>query len=201
MKAIVARENVRDFILDAADDLLARYGYKKMTVDDIAREVRIGKATIYQHFRSKEEIALARIDRVISRLKDELQGIIRRRDSAANRLREMLIMRVLFRFDSVQKYTRSLSEILASIRPKLLEQRERHFAEEREIFTQILEEGKRAGEFQFKDSDSTAQILLLATNSLLPYSLTAQQLGSREEVAEKVSGIADLLLTGLLEKH
>jgi len=138
MKIAAARENVRDLILDAADELLARYGYKKMTVDDIAKEVRIGKGTIYLHFSSKEEIALARIDRVISRLKEELRNVLQKQDSAANRLREMLIMRVLYRFDSIQKYTESISDILAAIRPALLKQRERHFIEEAEIFAHVL---------------------------------------------------------------
>jgi AcrR family transcriptional regulator len=200
MKIAAARENVRDLILDAADELLARYGYKKMTVDDIAKEVRIGKGTIYLHFSSKEEIALARIDRVISRLKEELRNVLQKQDSAANRLREMLIMRVLYRFDSIQKYTESISDILAAIRPALLKQRERHFIEEAEIFAHVLDEGKQTGEFKFKNSDSTAHVILLATNALLPYSLTANQLGKREEVKEKISCITDLLLTGLLQK-
>ena len=33
-------------IIAAADRLLARYGYRRMTVDDIAREADIGKGTI-----------------------------------------------------------------------------------------------------------------------------------------------------------
>ncbi len=36
---------MRDKILDATERLLARYGYAKMTVEDIAREAGIGKGT------------------------------------------------------------------------------------------------------------------------------------------------------------
>src|SRR5437763_1237801 len=42
-------------ILDAADRLLARYGYQKMTVDDLAREAGIGKGTVYLSFPGKSE--------------------------------------------------------------------------------------------------------------------------------------------------
>ena len=35
-------------------------------MDDLAREVGIGKGTIYLHFRSKEELALSHIDRIVS---------------------------------------------------------------------------------------------------------------------------------------
>ena len=60
---------MRDAILDATDKLLARYGYKKMTVDDLAQEVGIGKGSVYLHSSCKEEIALSYIDRIIDRLK------------------------------------------------------------------------------------------------------------------------------------
>jgi hypothetical protein len=41
---------------------------------------------------------------------------------------------------------------------------------------------------------------LHATNSLLPYSLSTTELGEREEVKDKTSVIADLILKGLLKR-
>src|SRR5437016_14443491 len=98
MRAIAVREDISELILDAADRLLARYGYKKMTMDDVAKEVGIGKGTIYLHFKSKEEIALARVDRIVDRLNERLRGIAHSNGSAVARLRRMLVVRVLFRF-------------------------------------------------------------------------------------------------------
>src|SRR6266446_1048907 len=100
MKAIAAREDIRDLILEATDRLLARYGCKKMTMDDVAKEVGIGKGTIYLHFSSKEEIALARVDRIVNRLNERLRAIASSNASTMDRLRRMLLERVLFRFDS-----------------------------------------------------------------------------------------------------
>ena len=85
MRAIAVREDISDLILDAADRLLARYGYKKMTIDDVAKEVGIGKGTIYLHFKSKEEIALARVDRIVDRLNERLRAIADSNGSAAAR--------------------------------------------------------------------------------------------------------------------
>src|SRR5829696_5164497 len=100
MRSSVKQKEVRDAILDATDSLLSRYGYKKMTIDDLAREVGIGKGTVYLHFSSKEEIALSHIDRIIERMKVRLKEISSADVSPDERLREMLLTRVLFRFDS-----------------------------------------------------------------------------------------------------
>jgi hypothetical protein len=110
----------------------------------------------------------------------------------------MLITRVMFRFDSVQHYTESLSDLLAALRPGLLARRQRHFEEESEIIASVLREGKRAGLFDFRDAGATARTLLTATNALLPYSLSARELGERGDVEGEASRVVDLMLTGLL---
>ena len=173
MRTTAVREEVREAILDATDRLLARYGYKKMTIDDVAQEVGIGKGTIYLHFTSKEEVALSHIDRIVERLRERLRSIADEDAHPAERLRQMLIERVIFRFDSVQHYTQSLNDLLAALRPRLLARRKRYFAEEAQLFAEVL------------------------TNSLLPYSLSTRELGEREDIKEKISRLADLLLAGV----
>ncbi|HEY9283253.1 MAG TPA: TetR/AcrR family transcriptional regulator [Pyrinomonadaceae bacterium] len=198
--ATAVREEVREAILDAADRLLARYGYRKMTVEDIAREAGIGKGSVYLHFPSKEEVVLSRVDRMVERLKERLWAVARSDADAAIRLRLMLLTRVLYRFDSVQHYTQSLDDLLAALRPGLLARRVRYFDEEAQIFAQVLGEGRDIGEFEFSDALTTAYALLHATNSLLPYSLSTTELGEREEVKERATQVADLILHGLLKK-
>jgi len=197
MRAVALREDIRDLILDAADRLLARYGYRKMTIDDLAREVGIGKGTIYLHFKSKEDVALSRIDRVIERLKTELKKVASADEEPAVRLRSMLMLRVIYRFDSVQHYTESLNQVMAAIRPSLLERRKHYFEAEARIIAEVLKEGRRAGDFFFKDAMATARALLAATNSLLPYSLSTRELGARDSVEEQTRRIVDLLIGGL----
>jgi AcrR family transcriptional regulator len=43
-------------ILDAAAELVVRWGYRKTTVDDIARQAEVGKGTIYLHWRTREDL-------------------------------------------------------------------------------------------------------------------------------------------------
>ncbi|MBK8464455.1 MAG: TetR/AcrR family transcriptional regulator [Chloracidobacterium sp.] len=197
MKDAVQAKTTRDAILDATDRLLARYGYKKMTIDDLASEVGIGKGSIYLHFSSKEEIALTHIDRIIERLKENLRVIAAKPIKADERLRRMLMERVLYRFDSVQHYKQSLNELLAFVRRPLLERRKRYFEEEAQILASVIKEGQDLSIFAKGDSFDLALTLVSATNSLLPYSLSAIELGDRDELASRIEKTAKLLIKGL----
>ncbi|MCA1639293.1 MAG: TetR/AcrR family transcriptional regulator [Acidobacteria bacterium] len=201
MRNAVQTKEVREAILDATDNFLARYGYKKMTIDDLALAVGIGKGSVYLHFSSKEEIALSHIDRIIERLKRELTIIAERKISPEKRLHLMLLKRVLFRFDSVQHYTQSLNDLLAALRPKLLARRKQYFQEEAEILAEVIKEGQEANIFAAGNPKKIAETFLLATNSLLPFSLTTRELGEREEIEEKSERVAELLLSGLLKRE
>jgi AcrR family transcriptional regulator len=200
MRDVARRQDIKDLILDAADRFLNQFGYKKMTMDNLAHEVGIAKGTLYLHFSGKEELVLAHIDRIVYRLLVNLQIIAHGDGSAPQRLREMLLTRVLFRFDNVQHYTESLSDLLSDIRSSLLERREKHFALEAKVFAQVLEEGAKDNSFAVEEIETTTDAILLATNSLLPYSLSASELGRRKELEKKISKIADLILSGLIKR-
>src|SRR5579859_4700047 len=49
----LAREEA---IVEVAYDMLAEEGYERMSMDDLAKRVGIAKATLYQHFPSKEDV-------------------------------------------------------------------------------------------------------------------------------------------------
>jgi AcrR family transcriptional regulator len=197
MRDAVQSISTRDAILDATDRLLSRFGYRKMTIEDLAAEVGIGKGSIYLHFESKEDIALSHVDRIIERLKKRLYEIANEDKTAKDRVCEMLIERILFRFDSVQHYTQSLNELLAVLRPKLLERRKKYFNEEAAIIAGVIRQGQENGSFVNGDALDNALTLVSATNSLLPYSLSAYELGERAELAERTRKIASLLVRGL----
>jgi AcrR family transcriptional regulator len=201
MRAVAVREDIKDLILDAAERLLVRYGFKKMTMDDLAQEIGIAKGTIYLHFSSKEEIALSRVDRVIDRLYEELWKIARSKENPSDRLQAMLMTRVLFRFDSVQHYAESIDEQLATIRPALEARRKKYFEKEAQILVQVLQEGKRQKVFFFEEAGYTAHTLLVATNALLPSKLKAVELKNRQNLEKRISQISRLLVNGLSVKN
>ncbi|MCC6483920.1 MAG: TetR/AcrR family transcriptional regulator [Armatimonadetes bacterium] len=199
-KSAPSTDDTRDVILDAANRLFARYGYRKTTVDDLAREAGIGKGSVYLHFPSKQEVALSLIDRVNVELQEQLRAILREGSSPELRLRKMLEARVLVRFDAVQHFTESLDDIFADLRPQIMERREGYHRVEAQLFATLLEEARANEQMQFDSAQNAAYSLLIATASLLPYSLSAQQLGDRDEIIRKVRRLAELMLRGLLSR-
>ena len=111
----------------------------------------------------------------------------------------MLLKRVLHRFDSVQHYTQSLTDLLSAVRPKLLLRRGIYFETEAKIFAKVIEEGQKSKMFADGNATEIAETFLLATNSLLPFSLTTRELGARDDIEEKTQRLANLLLQGLIK--
>jgi AcrR family transcriptional regulator len=184
-------------VLDAADRLLARYGYRKMTVDDIAAEAGIGKGTVYLAFASKEDVALSCIDRMVDGLIAGLRKIAAGRGDPLERLRAMLVHRVLCRVDYARAHAASLDAILAAVRPAFLARRERHFAAEAAVIAALLEDARRAGAARALDARAAAVALVTATNALLPYSLSVAELGRRAEIERRARDLAELLVRGI----
>jgi AcrR family transcriptional regulator len=59
-------------ILDTAAALLVRWGYRKTTIDDVAREAGVGKGTIYLHWKDKNELFRAAIWRANQQVGEDI---------------------------------------------------------------------------------------------------------------------------------
>lgn len=183
--------DTRDLILDACDRIMARYGFRKMTMDDLAREASVSKRTIYLYFRSKEEVGLSSIGRVVDGVHREMERIANGPGKPEAKLRGMLETRAMNRVLAVQDYHQSLDELFEIVRPAYMARRKVTFAEEAVLIGRVLCE---AG---LDEPDEIAEALLLATNAFLPYSLSVRELGRPKEIRRKLLRMIDLLLRGL----
>jgi AcrR family transcriptional regulator len=183
-------------LLDAAERLLMRFGYRRMTVDDLAREAGIGKGTVYLHFDSKEEVALAVVNRWSERVFDRLRTLAEEPRPAPQRLLRMLDARVFGRFDQLVDAPESLHDMFAAIRPALVIQRERLLDAEARIFAGALRDlapGVRPSESRLM---AAARALLTGTNWLLPYYQDPTQASARADVRRRTRDVALLLVSG-----
>lgn len=65
-----------DRILDTAKDLLLRWGYRRVTVDELARRSGVGKGTVYLHWRTRDEVFHAVATREAAEMTDAVAAAI-----------------------------------------------------------------------------------------------------------------------------
>ncbi len=63
-------------ILDAAAELVIRWGYSKTTIDDIARKAGVAKGTIYLHWKTREDLFQALMERDELLLLDDIKQLV-----------------------------------------------------------------------------------------------------------------------------
>lgn len=64
-----------DTIVHTVNRLLAEKGFDAMTVDEVAAQVGIAKASLYKHFPSKEDLAAAAMVRVMRQAQDFIAAL------------------------------------------------------------------------------------------------------------------------------
>jgi AcrR family transcriptional regulator len=64
-------------ILDVAADLLLRHGYRRVSIDDVAAGVGIGKGTVYLHWKTREQLFSAVFAREVLHAMEELRQALR----------------------------------------------------------------------------------------------------------------------------
>lgn len=89
----------RTRLVDAAEACFDRYGVLKTTVEDVATEAQVSRATVYRYFAGRDDLILAVLLREAGRFLGRLNGKVRNQTSLA----EALVEGVLFTVDSVRK--------------------------------------------------------------------------------------------------
>lgn len=75
MRVVKDADERRNEILDAAEELFAQKGFDGTSTNDILEKVGIARGTLYYHFKSKEDIMDALIERYSARLLGAAQEI------------------------------------------------------------------------------------------------------------------------------
>jgi AcrR family transcriptional regulator len=79
-----------DQIINATRALFVRYGYRRTSMDDIAREAGLAKATLYLHFSGKEDVFRAMVGRCREIIAERCDEAERLDAPAADRLAALL---------------------------------------------------------------------------------------------------------------
>lgn len=184
----------REQILEAAEEVLRRFGPAKATVVDVARALGVSHGSVYRHFPTKAALRDAVTERWLARISEPLEAVARKEGPAPARLRRWLDLLVK------AKRSRALDD------PELFSTYVRLTAEAREVvgahvetlagqLARIISDGVERGEMQVDDPAAAARAVLDATARFHNPAHAAEWADPRIESAKQ--GVVALVLTGL----
>ncbi|KQO15727.1 TetR family transcriptional regulator [Paenibacillus sp. Leaf72] len=186
----------KEAILDAAEQVLRRYGPDKTSVTDIAKFLQVSHGTLYRHFASKAALRETVTERWLDKsVSEPLEGIATATDgSAAVQLRSWLDALM----QKKQMYALEDAEMFAMYSAVTLEAVDLIAAHVDHLVKQIaiiVERGMHSGEFKPGDAHATARAIFLATTKFHHPAFVREW--SRKEIAQDFDAVWSLLLAGL----
>lgn len=183
----------REGILEAAAQIFSQKGFHATSMNDIADAVHLQKASLYYHFKSKQEILIAILNLALDLINDRLESVVTQSLSPEEKLRQAMVT-YMQTITENQNLAAVLLLDLRSLDPDLIA----HHASRREKFEQLWKnliiEGKKAGKFDSVDPSLTGRAILGVMN----WSVTWYRNDGKKSATEIADQFADLLLKGLL---
>ena len=91
MRTVKEAEERKNEILDVAERLFGTKGFDNTSTSDILNEVGIARGTLYYHFKSKEDILDAMIDRMTGRLVEKAAALLAKKEIPVMRRLTMMM--------------------------------------------------------------------------------------------------------------
>jgi AcrR family transcriptional regulator len=152
-----------DRILDAAEDVLRRFGPAKANVVDVARALGVSHGSVYRHFPTKAALRDAVAERWLNRVSAPLAAIAAEHGPATGRLWRWIEALSLAK----RKKVLDDPELFATYHELSLDAREvarEHVDTLARQAAQIIADGIARGEFAETDPATTARAVLNATS-------------------------------------
>jgi AcrR family transcriptional regulator len=186
---------VKEQIVEAAREVFAKYGYRKTTIEDIAKAVYRAKSSVYHYFGGKDEIFKAVVER------EAFQMVQSMREAVNAEKSPVMKFRVLFRFlyekvEETTNYFQFLMDEWYDIFSFTTEVKKNNKKIIVDITVSIFEEGTRQGVFKIDDPKAKAEALQVAMfGFLVPWGIIGG-----ENVAENIDPFIDVMLYGIMKR-
>ncbi len=157
-------EQTVEKILSVSSKLFVEKGYDKTSVQDILDALGISKGGLYHHFKSKEEILDAVIQRHTQHAMGMLYDLIQ--NTEARNVKEKL-QKIILTFATDTK-THEINTVLSSQikNPQFVVSGVQNSVNiDAPIIAKLIEEGNRDGSFQTDDPALCAEVFLLLSNT------------------------------------
>lgn len=164
MRVVKEAEERKNEILDVAERLFGAKGFDNTSTGDILNEIGIARGTLYYHFKSKEDILDAMIDRMTGRLVEKAADIAKKKEIPVLRRLTMMmlalnvneplgqeIMEQVHKPQNALMHQKMQSRLLAAVNP---------------LISGLIEEGIIQGICQTEYPAEVAEMTLLYSNTI-----------------------------------
>ena len=183
-------------IMNAAQNVFAKYGFQKTAVDDIAREAHIAKSSIYRYFKSKEDIFQTIAEREATTWKKKIKKAIDAQDDPMDKLRMYVLTKMQVLKDLANFYSVLKDEYLEHY-VFIEKMRKKYVEEDIKLVEKILKIGVKQGVFGIKDLKLTAFAIVTSLKGL-EYPLIAE---SRiANIEEGIENLLQILFNGIAKR-
>ncbi|QRN97215.1 TetR/AcrR family transcriptional regulator [Archangium violaceum] len=173
-------DEARARILEKAEQTFLTHGYSRVTMDDIATELRMSKKTLYRHFSSKEQLGAAALEASMSRFGEKLEALLADERLDFGERLEHFARALAGRYASAATVLRDLQRDAPALWQRLLELR-RESVQAR--FGAFLASGVQAGAIR---SDVEPRLVLRMVITLVDQLMRPDVLAELELSAEQV---------------
>lgn len=186
----------KEIITQVAQKIFSRYGLLKTTVDEIAKAARMGKASLYHYFRSKEEIFKEVVEQENKFLKEKIREAIINEGTPQKKMKIYILKKM--------EYLKELANIHSALKDDYLEHyafiekiREKNSQEELFTIREILQDGEDKGIFEINDIELTAFAIASALKGLeYPWSINI----SFPEIESNINKLLEILFNGIVKR-
>lgn len=164
MRIVKEAEERKNEILDVAEKLFGERGYDATSTNDILKEIGIARGTLYYHFKSKEDILDAMIERMTGSLVAKANEIARK--TGVSVLQRLTLMMMALNVNNDLGH--EIMEQIHKPQNALMHQKmqERLLGGVNPIVTSLIEEGIAQGICQTDYPAEVAEMTLLYSNTV-----------------------------------
>ena len=180
----------RHEIFRATAPLFFEKGFRETSMREIAVAAGMGKSSLYDYFKTKDEILLWAVEDEILDVTAAAQEIVRQPIPAIERLRQVMKTHLEFLVSSKEFYLKLSFEVqrLAIESQKRIQVRRHAY---QDMIRQLIDEGIQEGAFRPVDSLLVTRVLITA---LTPTVFTSRPTGTPQEMLEEAF---DVIMKGI----
>lgn len=186
------RNDKKKAIMQTALELFDQYGFDRVTVTEIADKAHVSKVSIYNFFKSKDNLRRIIIKDMLNESIEKIQALIEEEGSFTDKIEEYIQIRTWY----YGKYSLQFFFEAVESDPELEQYLNEFNAFSKQLLLDFIEKGKQAGVFAPEVSNAAIEIYI---DMIQTYLMHKKEIRDRiEHNPELVREINMLFLDGLI---